>query len=53
MIFELTQIYLRARFGGMAISDDERREFERRVRALRSFELRAQADAEASAKPAR
>jgi transglutaminase-like putative cysteine protease len=40
-IFELTHIYLRARFGGVPISDEEKREFERRVRALRTLELRA------------
>jgi hypothetical protein len=36
----------------MAIGDDERRDFERRVRALRTVELRAQAEPLA-AKPAR
>jgi hypothetical protein len=32
----LTNVYLGARFGGAPISDDERREFETRVRRLRT-----------------
>jgi protein-glutamine gamma-glutamyltransferase len=53
-ILDLTQIYLRARFGGMPLGDDERREFERRVRALRLLELRARQEAEVgTARPAR
>jgi transglutaminase-like putative cysteine protease len=53
-ILELTEIYLRARFGGITIGDDERREFERRVRALRVLELRARQEAEAgTGRPAR
>ncbi|NUQ76770.1 MAG: DUF3488 domain-containing protein [Polyangiaceae bacterium] len=52
-IFELTQIYLQARFGGVAISDEEKRDFERRVRALRTHELRARQGVEPSvARPA-
>jgi hypothetical protein len=52
-IFELTQIYLRARFGGVPIGDDEKRDFERRVRVLRTLELRARQGLEpAPARPA-
>lgn len=40
-ILALTEVYLRARFGGAALSDDERRDFERRVRLLRATEPRA------------
>jgi hypothetical protein len=38
-ILELTDIYIRARFGGVAVTEDGRRDFERRVRALRATEL--------------
>jgi len=52
-IFELTQIYLQARFGGIPISDEQKREFERRVRVLRTLELRARQGAPpAAARPA-
>jgi protein-glutamine gamma-glutamyltransferase len=34
-ILELTRIYLRARFGGVPIEEDERRDFERRVRVVK------------------
>ncbi len=34
-VLSLTQVYLAARFGGTALSDAERRNFERRVRVLR------------------
>ena len=40
-MLELTCIYLRARFGGVAISDDERRDFERRIRTVRQTDTRA------------
>jgi hypothetical protein len=40
-ILDLTQIYLRARFGGEAISEDERRAYEARVKALRQADLKA------------
>jgi transglutaminase-like putative cysteine protease len=40
-ILLLTSIYLGARFGGTDVSEDERRDFERRVRALRTKELRS------------
>jgi transglutaminase-like putative cysteine protease len=50
-ILALTQMYIRARFGGVPISEEERRDFERRVKALRATDLRAQRDA-ALGKPA-
>jgi hypothetical protein len=33
---ELTDVYLRARFGGEVITEEGRREYEERVKALRS-----------------
>jgi transglutaminase-like putative cysteine protease len=38
-ILELTETYLRARFGGEDIDEERKREFERRVKALRTQEL--------------
>ena len=35
-VLDLTRIYLEARFGGAALSEDGRREFERRVREIRA-----------------
>ncbi len=35
-ILELTDVYLRARFGGEVITIDGRREFEERVKGIRS-----------------
>lgn len=35
-IYELTDVYLRARFGGEVITEDERRTYEERVKALRA-----------------
>ncbi|WP_437779145.1 transglutaminase TgpA family protein [Sorangium sp. So ce1097] len=40
-ILLLTQVYLRARFGGAKLTEDDSRDFERRVKALRSADLRA------------
>jgi transglutaminase-like putative cysteine protease len=40
-ILALTRLYLAARFGGEPIDEAERRDFERRVRALRAADLRA------------
>jgi protein-glutamine gamma-glutamyltransferase len=40
-ILDLTDVYLRARFGGEVISTDVRREFEERVRGIRSAILPA------------
>ena len=37
----LTRIYLEARFGGAPIEDGDRRDFERRVKALRAADVRA------------
>lgn len=45
-ILLLTQVYLRARFGGAKLTDDDSRDFERRVKALRSADLRALAAGE-------
>ncbi|WP_437896250.1 transglutaminaseTgpA domain-containing protein [Sorangium sp. So ce124] len=42
-ILTLTQVYLRARFGGATLTEDDSRDFERRVKALRSTERRARA----------
>ncbi|HRI63379.1 MAG TPA: DUF3488 and transglutaminase-like domain-containing protein [Polyangium sp.] len=36
-IHDLTAIYIESRFGGRTLSDDERRAFEKRVRALRTL----------------
>jgi protein-glutamine gamma-glutamyltransferase len=35
-VFDLTQVYLSARFGGTAVTEGDRREFEGRVRKVRS-----------------
>ncbi|WP_437811957.1 transglutaminase TgpA family protein [Sorangium sp. So ce1078] len=40
-ILQLTQVYLRARFGGAKLTEDDSRDFERRVRALRAADRRA------------
>ncbi|AUX48167.1 hypothetical protein SOCE26_096970 [Sorangium cellulosum] len=40
-VLTLTQVYLRARFGGAKLTEDDSRDFERRVKALRSADLRA------------
>ncbi|XYH97227.1 DUF3488 and DUF4129 domain-containing transglutaminase family protein [Sorangium sp. So ce1128] len=45
-ILMLTQVYLRARFGGAKLTEDDSRDFERRVKALRSADLRALAAGE-------
>ncbi|MDC0683701.1 MULTISPECIES: transglutaminase family protein [Sorangium] len=42
-ILTLTQVYLRARFGGATLTEDDSRDFERRVKALRGAERRARA----------
>ncbi|WP_437528331.1 transglutaminaseTgpA domain-containing protein [Sorangium sp. So ce726] len=42
-ILTLTQLYLRARFGGATLTEDDSRDFERRVKALRGAERRARA----------
>ncbi|HZU82500.1 MAG TPA: transglutaminaseTgpA domain-containing protein [Polyangiaceae bacterium] len=39
-VLALTQVYLGARFGGAALTDPVRRDFERRVREIRSFRHR-------------
>lgn len=49
-ILALTMVYLQARFGGVTISDEERRNFERRVKALRTADLRARREAESVAR---
>lgn len=52
-IVALTHVYLRARFGGAALTEEDSRDFERRVKALRSADVRArQADGAASPRPA-
>jgi protein-glutamine gamma-glutamyltransferase len=49
-IFELTLVYQEARFGGQVITEDEKRSFEERVKALRAATLpRASATALAAA----
>ncbi|WP_437967008.1 transglutaminaseTgpA domain-containing protein [Sorangium sp. So ce260] len=40
-ILQLTQVYLRARFGGAKLTEDDSRDFERRVKALRAADRRA------------
>ncbi len=40
-ILDLTQIYLRARFGGEPLSEEDGKGFERRVKAIRATDLRA------------
>ncbi|WP_437675116.1 transglutaminase TgpA family protein [Sorangium sp. So ce131] len=45
-VLTLTQVYLRARFGGAKLTEDDSRDFERRVKALRSADLRALPPAE-------
>ncbi|WP_437975247.1 transglutaminaseTgpA domain-containing protein [Sorangium sp. So ce295] len=47
-ILTLTQVYLRARFGGATLSEDDSRDFERRVKALRGAERRARAAGESA-----
>ena len=39
-VLSLTQVYLEARFGGVALTDAARRDFERRVRTIRSLATR-------------
>jgi hypothetical protein len=39
-ILDLTNLYLSARFGGLALSDSDRQEFEQRVKTLRQTEER-------------
>lgn len=41
-IMDLTGLYLRARFGGRSLSDEERRDFEQRVRQLRANATKTQ-----------
>jgi transglutaminase-like putative cysteine protease len=36
-VFDLTQVYLDARFGGMAVTENDRRDFEGRVRKVRTL----------------
>lgn len=52
-IMELTTIYLRARFGGKTLVDEERRDFERRIQKLRggSSRLQSQSFKNASGAP--
>jgi hypothetical protein len=38
-IYELTDVYLRARFGGEVITEEARRSFEERVRGIRTAQL--------------
>ncbi|WP_437763311.1 DUF3488 and transglutaminase-like domain-containing protein [Sorangium sp. So ce281] len=45
-ILTLTQVYLRARFGGETLTEDDSRDFERRVKALRGADRRAHAAGE-------
>jgi transglutaminase-like putative cysteine protease len=42
-ILELTEVYLRARFGGDALGDDDRKAYVERVTALRARDIRAPA----------
>jgi transglutaminase-like putative cysteine protease len=44
----LTQAYLETRFGGIALSEDARRDFERRVRQVRAFRPDRTASAESA-----
>jgi protein-glutamine gamma-glutamyltransferase len=48
-IASLTQLYLDARFGGRVLEEEDRRDFEARVRALQHSERRAAAEAFAQA----
>lgn len=48
-IVSLTQLYLDARFGGRVLEEDDRRDFEARVRALQEAERRAATEAFAQA----
>ncbi|AUX27045.1 hypothetical protein SOCEGT47_076240 [Sorangium cellulosum] len=50
-ILTLTQVYLRARFGGETLTEEDSRDFERRIKALRSADLRALSSAEIHASP--
>lgn len=36
-VMELTNVYLEARFGGRSLDDDKQRDFERRVREIRTY----------------
>ncbi len=42
-VLDITQVYLSVRFGGMALSDEAAVELERRVRSIRTRDLRAEA----------
>ncbi|MBL8742627.1 MAG: transglutaminase domain-containing protein, partial [Myxococcales bacterium] len=42
-VLDITQVYLSVRFGGMALSDEAAVELERRVRSIRTRDLRADA----------
>jgi transglutaminase-like putative cysteine protease len=52
-VVALTTVYLEARFGGEALTDDTRRDYERRVREIRAYRRRdtAQEDSAGSAAP--
>jgi hypothetical protein len=50
-ILELTRIYLRARFGGIPIEEDERRDFERRVRTVKLTDAKSLRQASGEAAP--
>jgi transglutaminase-like putative cysteine protease len=41
-VLSLTRVYLESRFGGIALTDAIRRDFERRVREIRAFRSKAQ-----------
>ena len=41
-IRDLTTIYIESRFGGRTLGDEERRSFEKRVRALRTLNTQQQ-----------
>jgi transglutaminase-like putative cysteine protease len=45
-VLSLTQVYLETRFGGAALSDVEKKNFERRVRALRATRTEAAVDSQ-------
>ena len=47
-VLSLTHVYLEARFGGAALTDAARRNFERRVRVLRSARPDRPAEKQAS-----
>jgi len=48
-ILALTELYLDARFGGVALGEDDRKSFEQRVKGVRNADLRALKEAGASA----